>query len=199
MEISQNKVAAITYTLKQDNEEGKVIETIDETKPVEFIFGQGGMLPSFENQLDGMKAGEDFKFMVPSAEAYGVFKEELLIKLSKDIFAQDGVVNEQVLTIGNQIPMMDSQGRRMNGIVRGIEETEVKMDFNHPLAGQDLFFTGKIEMVREATYEELNPPAHQGCGCGSGSDGGSCGTSSKDDNSNDSCCSSEEQGSCGCG
>ena len=44
MEISQNKVAAITYTLKQDNVEGKVIETIDETKPVEFIFGQGGYM-----------------------------------------------------------------------------------------------------------------------------------------------------------
>ncbi len=197
MEISQNKVAAITYTLKQDNDEGKVIETIDEAKPVEFIFGQGGLLPSFENQLDGMKAGEDFKFMVPCGEAYGVFKEELLIKLSKDIFAQDGTVNDQILTVGNQIPMMDSQGRRMNGIVREVEETEVKMDFNHPLAGQDLFFTGKIEMVREATYEELNPPAHQGCGCGSGSGDGSCGT--KDENSNDSCCSSEEQGSCGCG
>ena len=197
MEISQNKVAAITYTLKQDNDEGKVIETIDEAKPVEFIFGQGGLLPSFENQLDGMKAGEDFKFMVPCGEAYGVFKDELLIKLSKDIFAQDGTVNEQILTVGNQIPMMDSQGRRMNGIVREVKETEVKMDFNHPLAGQDLFFTGKIEMVREATHEELNPPAHSGCGCGSGSGDSSCGT--KDENSNDSCCSSEEQGSCGCG
>lgn len=197
MEISQNKVAAITYTLKSDNEEGKLIETIDPAKPVEFIFGQGGLLPSFESQLDGMKAGEEFKFMVPSAEAYGLFKEELLIKLSKDIFAQDGQVNDQVLIIGNQIPMMDSQGRRMNGIVREVEETEVKMDFNHPLAGQDLFFSGKVEMVREATYEELNPPAHQGCGCGSGSDEGSC-SSPKDENSNDSCCSTEEQGSCGC-
>lgn len=197
MQISENKVAAITYTLKSDNKEGKVIESIDSTKPVEFIFGGGSLLPSFEKHLNGLESGNDFEFVIPSEDAYGKFNEGLLVELDKNIFAQDGVLNEQILSIGNQIPMMDSQGRRMNGVVRELVGDKVKMDFNHPLAGQDLFFAGKVEMVREASYEELNPPAHQGCGCGSGSDDGSCGTS-KDENSNDSCCSSEEQGSCGC-
>lgn len=196
MHISENKVAAITYTLKSNNNDGDVIESIDSTKPVEFIFGGGSLLPSFEKYLDGLKSGDGFEFVIPSEEAYGTFNEDLVVALNKDIFAQDGVVNEQVLTIGNQIPMMDSQGRRMNGVVRELMEDKVKMDFNHPLAGQDLYFVGNVEMVREASFEELNPPAHQGCGCGSGSDAGSCG--SKDENSNDSCCSSEEQGSCGC-
>lgn len=198
MHISENKVAAITYTLKSNNNDGNVIESIDSTKPVEFIFGGGSLLPSFEKYLDGLKSGDDFEFVIPSDEAYGKFNEDLVVELSKDIFAQDGVVNEQVLTIGNQIPMMDSQGRRMNGVVRELIEDKVKMDFNHPLAGQDLYFVGNVEMVREASFEELNPPAHQGCGCGSGpADGSSCSTP-KDENSNDSCCSSEEQGSCGC-
>lgn len=199
MVISQNMVAAITYTLKSNNNEGKILETIDSTKPVEFIFGKDSLLPSFESRLNGLGNGESFEFTIPSNEAYGPFKQELIVELDKQIFAQNGVVNEQILQIGNQIPMMDSQGRRMNGIVREVMDEKVKMDFNHPLAGQDLYFSGQVERVREATYDELNPPAHHGCGCGSGPADESCCSTSKDDNTNDSCCSSEEQKSCGCG
>lgn len=199
MVISQNMVAAITYTLKSNNIKGKVLETIDSTKPVEFIFGKDSLLPAFESKLTGLSNGESFEFTIPSTEAYGVFKDELVVDLDKQIFAQNGVVNEQILQIGNQIPMADSQGRKMNGIVREVLEDKVKMDFNHPLAGQDLYFSGQVERVREATYEELNPPAHQGCGCGSGPADESCCSTPKDENTNDSCCSSEEQKSCGCG
>lgn len=199
MVISQNMVAAITYTLKSNNNEGQVLETIDSTKPVEFIFGKDSLLPSFESKLTGLESGESFEFTIPSTEAYGAFKDELIVELDKQIFAQNGVVNEQILQIGNQIPMSDSQGRRMNGIVKEVLDDKVKMDFNHPLAGQDLYFTGQVERVREATYEELNPPAHHGCGCGSGPADESCCSTPKDENTNDSCCSSEEQKSCGCG
>jgi len=199
MQISENKVAAITYTLKSNNNEGKVIESIDSTKPVEFIFGGGSLLPSFEKYLNGLESGDGFDFVIPSDDAYGTFNDGLVVELEKNIFAQeDGTVNEQILGIGNQIPMMDSQGRRMNGVVRELIGDKVKMDFNHPLAGQDLHFAGKVEMVREASHEELNPPAHQGCGCGSGPADDSCCSTPKDENSADSCCSSEEQGSCGC-
>jgi len=198
MNISENKVAAITYTLKSNNNEGKVIEAIDSTKPVEFIFGSGSLLPSFEKYLNGLKSGDGFEFVIPNEEAYGKLNEDLIVELDKNIFAQDGEVNEQILTIGNQIPMMDSQGRRMNGVVRELIADKVKMDFNHPLAGQDLHFEGKVEMVREATQEELNPPAHQGCGCGSGPADESCCSTPKDESDGNGCCSSEEQGSCGC-
>lgn len=174
MIINLNKYTAITYTLKSDNAEGKLIETVNSTKPVEFIFGTGNLLPAFENHLNGLEAGNNFEFVIPSAEAYGVFRQELLVELDKNMFAQDGVVNEQMLAIGNQIPMQDSKGNRMNGIVKEVVGDKVKMDFNHPLAGQDLHFAGQVESVREATHDELNPPAHQGCGCGTGED--SCST-----------------------
>ena len=202
MVISENKVAAITYILKSNNKEGKVIESIDSTKPVEFIFGGGSLLPSFEKYLNGLKSGDGFEFVIPSEEAYGQFNEGLVVELDKNIFAQDGVVNEQILTIGNQIPMMDSQGRRMNGVVRGLLEEKGKRDFNHPLAGQDLHFTGQVEMVREATYEELNPPAHQGCGCGSVPADESCCSTPKDEHehahADEGCCGGSVGNSCGC-
>jgi len=196
MIINLNKYTAITYTLKSGNAEGKIIETVESTKPLEFIFGQGNMLPAFESQINGLQAGDKYEFTIPSAEAYGVFKDELLIQLDKSMFAQDGVVNEQMLSIGNQIPMQDSKGNRMNGIIREVSEDKVKMDFNHPLAGQDLYFVGQVEAVREATYEELNPPAHQGCGCGSGD--GSCSTEAEHaHNHADEGCGCGDS-SCGC-
>lgn len=191
MIINLNKHTAITYTLKSDNAEGKLIETVNSTKPVEFIFGKGSLLPAFENHLNGLEAGNDFEFVIPSAEAYGVFKKELLVSLDKNMFAQNGVVNEQMLAIGNQIPMQDSQGNRMNGMVKEVNGDQVMMDFNHPLAGQDLHFAGQVEAVREATHDELNPPAHEGCGCGSGE--GSCST--EPEHSHDH---GNGNGGCGC-
>ncbi|MDZ7636420.1 MAG: hypothetical protein U5L72_19145 [Bacteroidales bacterium] len=74
--------------------------------------------------------------------------------------------------------MMDSQGNRMNGVVVEIGDAFVKMDFNHPLAGTDLYFSGRIAGVREATPEELMGPVSNGCSsCGSKSSGcgGTCG------------------------
>lgn len=192
MIINLNKHTAITYTLKSGNADGKVLETVNSTKPVEFIFGKGSLLPSFENNLNGLTAGDDFEFTIPSEEAYGTFNESLIVELNKDMFAQDGVVNEEMLAIGNQIPMQDSQGRRMNGKVTELKEDKVVMDFNHPLAGQALFFSGKVETVREATYDELNPPAHQGCGCGSSE--GSCSTEKESTDEGCGCGNS----SCGC-
>jgi len=189
MIINLNKYTAITYTLRSNGADGELLETVNATKPVEFIFGQGQLLPAFESHLNGLTIGDKFEFSIPSQDAYGVMKEELLVKLNKSLFEQNGVVNEQLLTIGNQIPMQDSNGNRMNGIVREVADDTVLMDFNHPLAGQDLYFVGQVEAIREATYEELNPPAHQ-CGCGSGDS--SCSTEPEHEHAHD-------EGGCGCG
>ncbi|MDE5744511.1 MAG: peptidylprolyl isomerase, partial [Paramuribaculum sp.] len=56
-----------------------------------------------------------------------------------------------------------------------VTDTKVKMDFNHPLAGKDVRFKGKILTVRDATPEELQPAHGCGCGCDHGSCGDDCG------------------------
>ncbi len=199
MNISHDKVAAITYTLKSNNAQGDIIESIEASKPVEFIFGKGSLLPHFEHQLTGLKSGDSFEFVIPSHEAYGAFNNDLIIELSKDIFSHNGVVNEQILFVGSQIPMMDSHGRRMNGVVKEVSGQQVKMDFNHPLAGQDLYFAGQVTMVRDATYDELNPPKHHGCGCGSGPADESCCSTSGHDHDHDHDHNHGDDHGCGCG
>ena len=85
-------------------------------------------------------------------------------------------VEAEEFQVGNVLPMMDSLGRRLQGRIVEIGEDEVRMDFNHPLAGKDLYFSGEVLGVRDATDEELEALRSHKCGgChGCGSDGG-CG------------------------
>lgn len=210
MIITKNKVAALTYTLTINNFDGQVVETVGKDKAVEFLFGNGKLLPAFELALDGKESGDNFRFQIPASEAYGNYNPDAVVELSKDIFKRNGEMNNEILVIGNEIPMMDSHGKRMNGVVKEVKETMVVMDFNHPMAGNDLFFKGIVAQVREATDDELNQS--HGCGCGSGGGGGhhdhdhgGCGCGSSESNG-DSCCSTKDShggheghGGCGCG
>ena len=84
------------------------------------------------------------------------------ISTIKDPFMNDsswfvhGKIDTNILFEGNMVPMMDREGRRLNGVVKEISADNVKMDFNHPLAGTDLFFKGEITEIRDATEEELS-------------------------------------------
>ena len=203
MIIDQNKYASITYSLKVDNTEGEVIETIDADKPLEFIFGIGNLLPAFEENLAGLGVEDKFAFTIASGASYGEYNEAKIVELKTDMFAHNGVIPEGLLVLGNQVPMQDGRGNRMTGTVKEVKGDIVIMDFNHPLAGKTLFFEGAVQAIREATYDELNPPAHS-CGCGSG--GGSC-SSEGDDHEcgceDDSCDNKgsgqgKSGGGCGC-
>lgn len=178
MKIENNKFASLVYTLHEGSRDGRVIESVEESAPLSFVFGAGRLLPAFEDNLVGLEAGSSFDFSLTAADAYGEVREEMVISLPRNIFEDEGVLRSEICYVGNTVPMMDSQGNRMNGIVVEIGDDFVKMDFNHPLAGTDLHFTGKVVGVREATSEELMGPSSGGCSsCGSNNSGcgGSCG------------------------
>lgn len=178
MKIENNKFASLIYTLYEGSREGKVIESVEESAPLSFVFGAGRLLPAFEANLEGLEEGSPFEFSLAAVDAYGEVREEMVISLPRNIFEDEGVLRSEICYVGNVVPMMDSQGNRMNGVVVEIGDAFVKMDFNHPLAGTDLHFSGKVVGVREATAEELMGPSSGGCSsCGSKSSGcgGSCG------------------------
>lgn len=155
MTISNEKVVTLVYQLKVDNSEGDVVETVKEEKPFVFLYGAGLMLPKFEENLSGLKAGENFEFTLKSEDAYGKATEEAVMDLPKNIFEVEGKIEDGLLKEGNVIPMQNNEGQKFNGLVLEVKDEAVTMDFNHPLAGDDLFFTGKIMEVRDATKEEL--------------------------------------------
>ena len=198
MIAEKNSVVSIVYELRSGSQKGEIVEALTPDNPLTFLFGTGGLLPKFEENLSGLAAGDNFEFLLNSEDAYGPVVESAVVHVPKSIFEVNGLVDENLLKIGNMIPMMDAEGRRMNGKVVTIEEEVVQMDFNHPMAGNDLFFKGQVTDVREATEDELHH-GHihaNGGGCGCGSGGGSCGDGSCDDKVS---CDDGGHGSCGCG
>ncbi len=177
MKLNNNKFVSLVYTLHEGDKEGRLIETVEEAAPLTFIFGTGRLLPAFEDHLAGMEEGSDFNFHLAAEDAYGEIREDMVISLPRNIYEDEGVLRSEICYVGNSVPMMDSQGNRMNGVVVEIGDAFVKMDFNHPLAGTDLYFSGRIAGVREATHEELMGPSDGCSSCGSRSSGcgGSCG------------------------
>ncbi len=176
MEITKNRMVTLTYDLRLDDQNGDMIEQATADRPLRFIYGAGQMLPKFESQLAGMKSGQPFEISLTKYDAYGEINDDAIVELPLQVFSVDGNFDEEMVKIGNTVPMMTGDGQRLNGIVLEVSDQVVKMDFNHPLAGEDLHFQGEVLEVREATDEEIAALFSHGCGCGSGGCGdGDCG------------------------
>ena len=155
MVVSQNKVVSLTYELRVNSKSGEVIESVKSDSPLTFMFGNGSLLPRFEDNLSGLKVGDSFDFNLVSEDAYGNYDENSLIKVPLKAFQIDGKVDYELVKIGNKIPMQDGEGHRLSGVVKTVDTDTVTMDFNHPLAGNHLFFKGEVVEIRQATEEEL--------------------------------------------
>ncbi|MFI3318826.1 MAG: peptidylprolyl isomerase [Rikenellaceae bacterium] len=182
MKVENNKKVAVNYTLTVD---GQIADQSQPGAPLEFIFGMGMLLPKFEEAILDKEVGEKVAFTLEPKDGYGEANPEAVVELPKTIFMVDGVVAEDMLFEGNQIPMADAQGNRMVGVIKSVGEESVKMDFNHPMAGATLNFEVEVVAVNEVTPEDL--AAMNGGGCSCGCEGGDC----------DSGCNCE--GDCGSG
>ena len=179
MKITANKSVSAEYELYVDGEtegELELMEKATAEQPLSFIYGVGMMLPKFEENIFGLASGDKFDFTIAVDDAYGPDEDENVIDLDRAIFEVDGQLDTNMVFEGNVVPLMDNEGHRINAQVVSISDTHVKVDLNHPLAGETLHFKGSVLEVREATEKELNALTGGGCGCGSGGCGsGSCG------------------------
>ena len=193
MKITENKVVSLSYTLRENDANGEVLEVTDETRPLKFVYGSGMLLPEFETNVANLQIGDAFEFTLSPDKSYGEVNPQAVIDLSKEIFTVDGTLREDLLFIGNVIPMRNNEGMPLNGKVVKVDEATVTLDFNHPMAGKTLCFSGSVIEVREATTDEIMNGMPEGmgggCGCGSGGCGSDCGE--------EGCGSSDEE--CGCG
>ena len=159
MKIEKNKVVSIHYTLT-DNA-GNVLDSSEGKTPLAYIQGVGQLIPGLEKELDGKEQGEKMKVTVEPADAYGEFREDMVFEVGKD-----GFQGEEELKEGMQVEVELEQGKSI-AVVSKIEDENVTLDLNHPLAGQTLNFDVEITEVKEATEEELShghvhgPGGHQ--------------------------------------
>jgi len=168
MKIEHNTVALIAYKIHIDSPSGEMIEFADERNPRSMIFGINQIMPGFEENLMGTGENTEFDFHLTPDEAFGEYKDDLIVDVTKSAFMVEGKIREDLLYINNEINMMDNQGNPVKGKVLEVGNEKVKMDFNHPLAGKPLFISGKIMNVRPVTQEDLQPK-NSGC-CGGGCD-----------------------------
>lgn len=158
MKISKDTVVALTYELKVNDDEGnkQLIEKVESEQPMTILFGKSGLPEKFESEIEGLEQGQSFNFEIDKDEAYGSYEDEAIVKLPKDVFKVDGKFNEEDFPVGSMVPMTDQEGNMLRGRVVEIQPDALIMDFNHPLAGHDLFFEGQVELVRLATAEEID-------------------------------------------
>ncbi|HYK75586.1 MAG TPA: peptidylprolyl isomerase [Daejeonella sp.] len=151
MNIQANSVVALTYDLyTKQNDQEVFVEQANEENPLVFLYGVGMMLPKFEENLAGLKSGDTYDFHLVATDAYGEKDENAIAELPLDMFGE--MEKPQIDTI---LPLQDNQGNQFRARVTHVTDTAVKVDLNHPMAGQDLHFKGTILEVREATADEL--------------------------------------------
>ena len=166
MIIENDVVVGIAYTLREAGG-GSLVETVTEVQPFYFLFGSGHLLDEFESRLHGKVSGHSFDFQLSPEQAYGLVDEDSVVDLPLTAFMIKGRFAEEYVKEGEAIQMQDPDGNALPGRVVKRGPEAVTVDFNHPMAGKHLHFSGKVVEVRAATEEELEhghvhgPGGHQ--------------------------------------
>ena len=155
MKVENKKVISLIYKLRVDSEDGEIIEDVLKDEPMIFLYEGGYMLPKFEENVKGLEVGSNFKFKIDCEDAYGMAEEDAVVDLPISNFEVDGEIDNEMLEEGNVIPMRDEEGNYFDGVVVEANSETVIIDFNHPFAGDDLYFTGEIVEIKDATEEEI--------------------------------------------
>lgn len=155
MKIGKDTLIKLSYTLRYDNAQGEIIEEIKEDEALEAVFGSEVLLSSIEKKLEGLEAGDSFAFSISPEEGYGEYFEENLVRVPMAELL-DGVPKEGEKDIfeGNIIPIVDDDGETYEALITAISDDIVSLDFNHPLAGETIYFSGKVISVEPAPKSE---------------------------------------------
>jgi FKBP-type peptidyl-prolyl cis-trans isomerase SlyD len=144
--ITNDRIVAMNYTLTDPS--GKVLDA-SEGEPLEYLQGHQNIIPGLERELAGLKPGDKKQVVVQPGEGYGERNADLQFMLP---LAQFG---GQMPEPGMMVQIQSDEGVMMASIV-GTEGEQVRLDANHPLAGQTLHFDVEIVSVREASAEEIS-------------------------------------------
>jgi FKBP-type peptidyl-prolyl cis-trans isomerase SlyD len=145
MQISRNHVVTLQYQVADRN--GEVVDAGDE--PLVYLHGgYGGLFDALEVALQGKAEGDDFRVELSAEEAFGDYDEGLVSVEPRDAFPEN-------IRLGSQVETEDEEGEPLLFTVTAIEKNRVVIDGNHPLAGMDLVFSGKVAAIRPATEKEI--------------------------------------------
>ena len=151
MKVEKNKVVSVHYALRTE-EGGPIVEQTTGEHLLEFLFGRGMMLQKFEDNLANLEEGQSVSFHLTPEEGYGEYHKEMVVNIPRQTFAN---FPQEMMKVGTRVPMQDNHGNHLVGHIVEINDNSVKMDFNHDMAGKDLYFTVEIKKIRDAEPEEI--------------------------------------------
>lgn len=134
MEVAKkgNRVK-VHYTGKL--QDGTIFDSSIEREPLEFVVGDGNMIKGFDKAVEGMQKGETVTANIPSSEAYGERRADMMVDVPIDQVPEN--INPAV---GQQLSIQQANGQAMPVVVTAVSEDKITLDANHPLAGKDLTF-----------------------------------------------------------
>jgi len=148
MPLKSNQVITIIFTLKDSD--GNIIEATTKERPFSFISGGNQVLPKLEDTLGQMLIGSKRTIVLSPEDAYGDYDDSALQQVSRSEFPDDTDIQEGMTFIADS-----PDGQQLPFLIKKIEEENITIDFNHPLAGQTLTFDLELLSLRDATIEEL--------------------------------------------
>ena len=141
------KVVSFHYTLKDTK--GTVLESSHGDEPLSYLEGVGQIIPGLESAILGLNKGDKKAVHVKAAEAYGERELELIVQVPRE------QIPKQDVKVGDQFQADSGNGHTQVVVVTAVNDQQITVDGNHPLAGQDLHFDVEVLEVREATAEEV--------------------------------------------
>lgn len=190
-----HKYIEATYKLYTEADNGlQLVEETQEGQPLRLYTGMGMTMDAYEKGIETFSEGEDYEFVVAKENAYGDYHDDMVIDIPRTEHFPNGEVDSSQVYAGATLPLQNEDGHRFLARVEKIDDTNVRVNLNHPLAGKDLTFRGHVIVSREVSDEEIEELKkklnHHHCGSG-GCCGGGCGDG---DHCGDGSCG---EGNCG--
>lgn len=163
MKVAKNVVVSIAYQVR--TEDGVLVDEAPANQPLEYLQGHNNLVIGLENALEGKAVGDKFEVRVKPEEGYGEYNENMVQRVPKEVF-----VGVDDLEVGMRF-IADTDMGPLPVVITEVGESDVVVDGNHMLAGQELLFNVEVVATREATLEEIaHGHIHQEGGCCGGHD-----------------------------
>ncbi len=146
-QVKENNTIKVNYTGKLSN--GQIFDTSKGKEPIEFVLGQGRLIPGFEKGLIDMKLNEKKTIEIAKDQAYGDVNDNLIKEVNKTELPQD-----MEPKVGMGLVSKSPDGKEINLMVVEVKDESIVIDGNHPLAGQDLIFDVEVVEIKETVITD---------------------------------------------
>ena len=145
--VEDGVVVSMEYSLHVD---GELLDSSEGQGPLEFLVGYGNIISGLEEEMRGMKIGDSKDVVVQPKDGYGEFDDEAFMQVPRKDFPKD-----MPMEVDAELTVRDDEGNARYARIDSVAEETVTLNFNHPLAGDELHFHVKVVALREPNAEEL--------------------------------------------